>query len=149
METYLYSADAALFSPLGLLGLGSPAMLISAMNGHTAVTWHIHAHRQLYLTMEQGTLCIALPSAETNPSTPPIIFPPAFRMFGAWMEPHKKANTLLHLSNLSFTLESHLYFKSKPCTWSNPSTQIQDRLSGELGAVRHGQYMKLLHAVNC
>lgn len=30
--TYLYNVEAALFSPLGLLGLGSPAMLISATN---------------------------------------------------------------------------------------------------------------------
>lgn len=56
METYLYNVEAALFSPLGLLGLGSPAMLISAMNGHTAVTRHVYAHWQLYLTMEQGML---------------------------------------------------------------------------------------------
>lgn len=40
VETYLYNAEAALFSPFGLLGLGSPAMLISAMNGHAAVTRH-------------------------------------------------------------------------------------------------------------
>lgn len=44
LNTYLYKAEAALFSPLGLLGLGSPAMLMSAGKGHTAVTWHIPDH---------------------------------------------------------------------------------------------------------
>lgn len=53
---HLYMADAALFSPLGLLGLGSPAMLISAWReeaesdaGSTAGypnTYHPHARER-------------------------------------------------------------------------------------------------------
>lgn len=51
-ETYLYNAEAALFSPLGLLGLGSPAMLISAMNKAAAL--HGCAHREPCPTADQG-----------------------------------------------------------------------------------------------
>jgi len=61
VETYLYNAEAALFSPLGLLGLGSPAMLISATNGHAAVTRHDHAPREPQLTTQHARLCTALP----------------------------------------------------------------------------------------
>ena len=131
VETYLYNAEAALFSPLGLLGLGSPAMLISAMNGHAAVTRHVHAHRQPYPTMKQGRLCTALPSAETNSSTPPTAFPPALSMFGALLNLHKKTNIFLHLASLFLYLykaTNLLFFKSTSCTWSNPRTQIQGRL---------------------
>lgn len=61
VETYLYNAEAALFSPLGLLGLGSPAMLISAMKGHAAMTRHVHGHWEPSPITEQGrhspTIC--------------------------------------------------------------------------------------------
>lgn len=134
VETYLYNAEAALFSPLGLLGLGSPAMLISARNGHAAVTQHVHAHQQPDPTMEHEGLCTALPSAETNSSAPPTSFPPTFSMFGVLLSPHKKANIFLYLVSpflFLYKATNHLFLRSTPCTWSNPPPpppQIWDRL---------------------
>lgn len=130
VETYLYNAEAALFSPLGLLGLGSPAMLISAMNGHAAVTRHVHAHRQLRPTTQQGRPCTALPSAETTSSTSPTAFPPAFSVSGAPLGLHRKENICSRLSSLFpflYKATNHLFLKSTPRTQSNPRTQIQDR----------------------
>lgn len=81
VNTYLYKAEAALFSPLGLLGLGSPAMLMSARKGHAAVTRHIPEHLHLTWAPSWGG-CTALPERNVLPHIPHT-FPPASGTSGA------------------------------------------------------------------
>lgn len=104
VNTYLYKAEAALFSPLGLLGLGSPAMLMSARKGQAAVTWHIPKHLYLYLGTELGWVHTALPQRNELSHTPHPS-PSASGTSGA----HSKVNKPLHLANLL------LFLSRAPC----------------------------------
>lgn len=146
VNTYLYKAEAALFSPLGLLGLGSPAMLMSARKGHAAVTRHVPRHLHLHLGTVLGPMHTALPERNELPHTPTHshLLLACLGLLGL----QRKANTSLHLANL-FLFLSRATHHSAGSQHPAPihTHKLRTAFSGELGVIR--QNPNLLHAADC
>lgn len=110
---HLYMADAALFSPLGLLGLGSPAMLISVWReeaqsdaGSTAGypnTYHPHA-RERFLRAYVRYTWTAL-TKMTNRGLHTLDSYPHIAEIGLFTNPY----TFRHLHTRSQTCHSHTH----------------------------------------
>lgn len=129
VNTYLYKAEAALFSPLGLLGLGSPAMLMSARKGHAAVTRHVPRHLHPHLGTEPGPMHTALPERNELPHTPTHSHL-LLACLGPVEAPEEGKHILPLGKPLPFPFQSHSPFSVQSAPCSNPHTQTQDSFLG-------------------